>query len=148
MKRMRPCSACWLTGISLLLCAPVQAAAAADNGPPAVFGPAYLVQVIGSLALVLACLFGLLWLMRRMGGVPAGDQQSLRVKSSMRVGSREKILLLEIGDSQLLVGVAPGNVRTLHVLPTDPQAGSGSAASGGDFASFLPAGTTRPEGGA
>ena len=46
------------------------------------------------------------------------------------LGTRERAVLIRIGDRQLLLGVAPGNVRTLHVLET--------AVSGG-FAGVQPA---------
>jgi flagellar protein FliO/FliZ len=32
------------------------------------------------------------------------------------LGTRERAVLLQVGDQQLVVGVAPGRVQTLHVL--------------------------------
>jgi flagellar protein FliO/FliZ len=36
------------------------------------------------------------------------------------VGPRERVVLLQVDDARLVVGVAPGQVRTLHVM--DPAA--------------------------
>ena len=32
------------------------------------------------------------------------------------LGGKERIVLVQVGEQQLLVGVAPGSLRTLHVL--------------------------------
>jgi len=43
----------------------------------------------------------------------------IRVIESMPVGIKEKVMLLEVGGTQLLVGASPtGGLRTLHVLDT------------------------------
>ena len=34
----------------------------------------------------------------------------------MPLGMREKIMVIEIGEVNIVVGVAPGQIRTLHVL--------------------------------
>ena len=34
----------------------------------------------------------------------------------MSLGMREKILVIEVGGENIVVGVAPGQIRTLHVL--------------------------------
>jgi flagellar protein FliO/FliZ len=41
----------------------------------------------------------------------------MRIVSSLPVGARERIILLELEDTWLVVGVAPGEIRTLHTLP-------------------------------
>ncbi|MAT95208.1 MAG: flagellar biosynthetic protein FliO [Halioglobus sp.] len=81
-----------------------------------VFNARYLMQVFVSLLFVLACLLGLLYLLKRLHGGTASARQGIQVLASVKVGAREKILLLEAGESQLLVGVAAGSVRTLHVF--------------------------------
>ena len=41
---------------------------------------------------------------------------NMRVLSSVSVGQRERAVLLQVGDQQVLVGVGPGNVRKIHVF--------------------------------
>ena len=41
----------------------------------------------------------------------------LKVISGVAVGQRERIVLVEVNDTWLVVGVAPGQVRTLHSMP-------------------------------
>lgn len=76
----------------------------------------YLLQVAASLVFVLGCLLGVLHLLKRMNGGAMVNRKAIQVLASVKVGTREKVVLLEAGDSQLLVGVAAGSVRTLHVF--------------------------------
>ena len=87
-----------------------------DSAPPEIFDTAYLFQVFGSLLLVFGCLFGLAFLMRKLNGMPMSDRKLIQIVGSAKVGSREKIVLLKAGELELLVGVAAGSVRTLHVF--------------------------------
>jgi len=72
--------------------------------------------VLGSLLLVSAALVGLLLVLRKLNGLSVADHRTIRVLGSAKVGSREKILLVTVADRQLLVGVAPGGIRTLLVF--------------------------------
>ena len=46
-----------------------------------------------------------------------GSSNLLHVISSASVGARERVVVVEIGDSWLVVGVAPGSVNALMTLP-------------------------------
>ncbi|MCK5385550.1 MAG: flagellar biosynthetic protein FliO, partial [Gammaproteobacteria bacterium] len=56
------------------------------------------------------------WFMRRMGSMGGMTAGNLKVLGGISVGQRERIVLVQAGDTQLLVGVAPGEIRTLHVM--------------------------------
>ena len=95
--------------------------AAAQEVAPAVaasslFTSDYLLQVIGSFVLVIVLLFGALLFLRRFNGVGRSLGGKMQVISSIGLGQRERAVLLQVGDQQILVGVAAGNVRTLHVF--------------------------------
>jgi flagellar protein FliO/FliZ len=91
-----------------------------------------LTQVTGALVLVIAGIFVVVWLLRRVSRLPSGGNGGLRVVGGLALGTRERILLVDVGEQQLLLGVTPGQLRTLHVLdkPLTPPAGvSGSPMS-------------------
>jgi flagellar protein FliO/FliZ len=69
------------------------------------------------LALVLALIFGAGWVMRRLAPARAGGHGPLRVIGTQALGTRERIVLVEVGDQWLVVGVAPGSVQGLATLP-------------------------------
>lgn len=98
-----------------------------------------LIQLTLGMAAVLAVIVGVAWLMKRSGRFQMGAGGGLRVLGGLSMGTRERVVLLQVGDTQLLVGVAPGRVQTLHVLDT-PLATAGAetpAAAGAGFAGQL-----------
>lgn len=120
-------------------------AAVSEKASPEIFDTAYLLQVFGSLLLVFACLFGLVFLLKKLNGVPTGSRRAIQVLGSAKVGSREKILLLRAGEQHLLVGVAAGNVRTLHVFDGPVEGLVADRTTGVEFSSLL--GSSLPSGG-
>jgi flagellar protein FliO/FliZ len=75
-----------------------------------------LLQSIGSLLLVLAILlvmvFAARWFMQRR---PQGGRR-LRFVEAMALGSRDKLLLVEVDGKSLLLGVTAQNIRLLADL--------------------------------
>lgn len=112
-------------------------AVTAQAAPDAVGqSPGHLLRLVVGLALVLAAVAGLAWVLRRVGGVGGGRNGLVRVIGSAPVGQRERVVLVEVGSEQVVVGVAPGSVRPLHVLaePVEhrqaepgPEGGNGPA---------------------
>ena len=73
-------------------------------------------SVFLSLILVVLVIFFLAWAMRRMGAGGFRSNSVLKIIGGVSMGSRERIVLVQVGEQQLLLGVAPGRVQTLHVL--------------------------------
>ncbi|WP_410344976.1 flagellar biosynthetic protein FliO [Thioalkalivibrio sp.] len=118
------------------LCLPGAALAEADaTGWPIANGNAmsgsYLVQLLAGLLIVIAAIVVLAFLMRRMPGMQSRLGGDFRVLGGISLGSRERMLLVQVGDTQLLVGVAPGRVQTLHVLDEPLRTEPGRAAAVG-----------------
>ena len=96
---------------------------------------AALRMVVG-LAVVLALLGATAWVSRRFrvgGGLRGG---LIEVISGLSLGARERVVLLRVGTDQVLVGVSPSGMRTLHVLRQtgpEPQVQKPSQ----DFASYM-----------
>jgi flagellar protein FliO/FliZ len=98
--------------LSCLLLAP--AVRAAEGAPD--LGSSALQMVFG-LVLVLALLLGALWLLKRISQPRGAAAGLLRVVAGVAVGSRERVVILELGNSWLVLGVAPGQVTTLAEIP-------------------------------
>ena len=88
-----------------------------------------------ALLLVVGLILALAWLARRMPGIGAGaSNPALRVVGSLALGPRERLVVVEVGQTQLLLGVGNGGTRTLHTLEAPlPEA----AASTSPFAQVL-----------
>ncbi|QTO48592.1 flagellar biosynthetic protein FliO [Burkholderia latens] len=80
-------------------------------------GVGAVLQTLVGLAVVIGLVFGCAWLARRFGFQPARRGGPLKVVSSVGLGAKESATIVEIGDTWLVLGVAPGNVRLLHSLP-------------------------------
>jgi len=83
---------------------------------PDVMGFGNIVQIVVGLFFVLMMIMGAAWLMKRYGGLGGVSNSDLKVVAGISVGQREKIVVVQAGDVQVLVGISPGNIRTLHVL--------------------------------
>ncbi len=97
-------------------------------------GIASLGQVTLALGLVLALIFVAAWLMRRLRGFGKAGTGTLDIIADLPVGQKERAVLIRVGTQQVLIGVAPGRVTTLHVLTepvstTPPASGSSTIAS-------------------
>jgi flagellar protein FliO/FliZ len=96
-------------------------------------------QVTLALCIVLGAIFLCAWLARRMRNISSGRVGALNVVAEVRLGPKERAVLLQVGATQLLVGVAPGQINALHVLaePLAPQAPAAPAFEGVSFKSLL-----------
>ncbi|MBI3525159.1 MAG: flagellar biosynthetic protein FliO [Betaproteobacteria bacterium] len=95
-------------------------------------------QVVISLVLVVLLLIGSLSLLKRLSAPRGGAAGILRVIAGAAVGTRERVVLVEVGDTWLVLGVAPGSVTPLHQLPRQAQALAGDASMPGkDFTGWL-----------
>ena len=75
-----------------------------------------VLQLLFGLLLVVGLIFVLAWLMRRVQrGVP-GNTQVIELIGSRAIGPRDRLVLVQVGDEQILLGVTPGRITPLHVL--------------------------------
>ena len=72
-------------------------------------------QMLFGLAIVLGILAACVWLLKRFSS-PVRANGLLRVLGVTAVGPREKVMLVEVGEKVLMLGVTPNNVQTLHVF--------------------------------
>lgn len=76
----------------------------------------YLGQLALSLGFVLVMIFIAAWLLRRFSQLPGMKGQHIRILSAMAVGRQEKLLLVQVGKEQMLIGVTPNKITLLQTL--------------------------------
>lgn len=97
--------------------------------------PASLGEVALALALVVAAIVILAWVLRRVQrGIAAAGSSRLRVVASLALGPRERLVVVDAAGTQLLLGVTPAGISRLHEL-SDPLVVA--APSPNDFAQRL-----------
>ncbi|WP_426577035.1 flagellar biosynthetic protein FliO [Xenorhabdus stockiae] len=108
-----------------------QSGAASDAAPigtavthvPPLSAGQTLMQVSSALGGILLLIFFITWLIRRLGLAPAKNKNHrlLNVKASCSLGAKERIVVVEIEDSWLVLGVTPQQITMLHQLPVPPD---------------------------
>lgn len=111
---------------------------AAEIGSSVTQPSEYFGQIILSLVLVLLIVFIAAWLLRRYGRFPGVAEGNLKVLGALSVGQRERILLLQVGKDQVLVGVTSSKITRLHQLdePVDMSATEGANSNAGMAGAF------------
>lgn len=77
-----------------------------------------LIQTSLGLLVILGLIAVAAWLAKRFGNFKIGAQGQMKVIGGLSLGARERVVLLEVGGEQLLLGVAPGRIQTLHKMET------------------------------
>ncbi|AXR05750.1 flagellar biosynthetic protein FliO [Salinimonas sediminis] len=110
--------------LPLFLCATARA-----QSTQSITNPGSVLSIFLSLLLVVAIIFALAYIMRRFNVTHAGSGQ-MKVVASMVAGSKERIMVIQVGDEQHLIGVTSHNISHLSKLET-PLAVKGPGESGG-----------------
>ena len=73
-------------------------------------------KLLFGLVAVVFVFFASVWIMRRVGNFQAMNNAGLSVLGGVSVGPRERVVLIQVGDEQIVVGVAQGRVDKIHVM--------------------------------
>ena len=99
-------------------------------------GAGGLASVTLALLVVLAAIFAVAWLARRVRGVGNRVGNAIDVLADIPLGPKERAVLLKVGTEQVLIGVAPGRVSPLHVLREPVEVTKATTATSPAAASF------------
>lgn len=111
-----------MAGLLAANCPPVVQAAEKSHGfSPAglsgeVMGSGFLAQSATGLLIVLVSVVVVTWMIKRFGRLQSSAKGTLQIIDGMALSTRERIVLVQVGDTQVLLGVAPGRVEAVHVL--------------------------------
>lgn len=90
-------------------------------GPDPVTPSAGLLQIATALMLVVALVLAAAWVMRRLGPLNAGNKIHLKIIGGISVGNREKIMVVEVADQWLILGVTANSINNLGSLPKQEE---------------------------
>jgi flagellar protein FliO/FliZ len=88
-------------------------------------GVGAVLQTLLGLVIVIAFVFGCAWLARKFGLQGSKRTGLVKVVGGASLGNKERVAVVEIGDTWLVVGAGPGNVRLLHTMPAGSADASG-----------------------
>lgn len=78
-----------------------------------------LLRMTLGLLLVLAVFAGLAWVVKRMMPKISGNASLIEVKGGVSIGSRERVVVVQVADRLIVVGVAPGHITALANLDAE-----------------------------
>lgn len=85
----------------------------AVSGNPADAGVNDLLQVIVSFSAVIGLLMFMLWGIKRWQPNLASNRSGLSVKAALSLGGRDRLVVVQAGEREILLGVSPGNITLL-----------------------------------
>ncbi len=125
------------TFIPVVLALASSAVVAEQAAVPGVSGASFLQGLFG-LIFVIGLLVFAAWMMRRLSASGAlGNTNGLRVVAGLSLGPRERILLIEVGDTWVVVGVTASQMRTLHTMAKGELPPAAVSSETGSFAGWL-----------
>lgn len=97
-----------------------------------------LLQVSGALLGIIAFILIAAWLAKRFGvaGKTAGTR-GLKVSASTTLGPRERVVIVDVEDARLVLGVTASTINVLHKLPPAPVTVDERAQAPADFQSVM-----------
>lgn len=112
----------WLLSLSsAVISLPVYAAEQADTARTLSESPVSaisLLQTLLGLVLVLGCIVLVAWLLKRSNSFHTAASGQLKIIAGLPLGTRERAVLVQVGDKQLLLGVTTQKISLLHTLDT------------------------------
>ncbi|WP_250452603.1 flagellar biosynthetic protein FliO [Caballeronia sp. ATUFL_M2_KS44] len=76
-----------------------------------------VLQTLFGLVIVIGFVFGCAWLARKFGFQGGKRSGLVKVVGGASLGNKERVAVVEVGDTWLVLGAGPGNVRLLHTMP-------------------------------
>ncbi|MFC3907987.1 flagellar biosynthetic protein FliO [Legionella dresdenensis] len=98
-----------------------------------------LIRVTTGLLFVLAVIVFLSWLLKKLNKAGIGVSKGFTVVACLSLGTREKVMLVKAGPRYLLLGVASGNIATLHDFGDVLPEGFADSQNNAGFADFFKA---------
>ena len=96
-----------------------------------------LAQMVFGLLLVVGLIFFLAWVLRRMQSTAVTGGQVIEIVGSRAIGPRDRLLLVQVGKEQILIGHTPGSIEALHVLAEPVEVPAGARQATPEFAQRL-----------
>lgn len=92
--------------------------------PPAAVHPdSPLISVSATLGGIIVLILLVAWVAKRFGfaGVSSGSKKKLQIHASVNLGPRERVVVVDVEDARLVLGVTASQITHLHTLPPTPE---------------------------
>ncbi|HTD07168.1 flagellar biosynthetic protein FliO [Undibacterium sp.] len=76
-----------------------------------------LLQIFLGLIAVLALMAVAAWSFKKIGPVTTGNKVPVKIVGGVNVGNRERIMVVEVADQWIVVGITASQINTLSTMP-------------------------------
>lgn len=124
----------------------VFAAESSFDGQRAMLDTGSLLQMMLALGVVVVLIVGLSFAVRKFNMFSVGSSAHIRIVSGLALSNKDRLLLLQIGEEQLLIATSPGRVQKIHEMQAPielAEAGGDKTSSGQKFSGLLQSLTQR-----
>ena len=95
-----------------------------------------LMQVFSGLAIVIFIIFMLSVVLKKLNMVPGSSNKLIKIVSGVSINNKDRILLVQVGDEQILVSACPGHISKLHKMKTPVEVDSDASIENSPSAKF------------
>ena len=104
-----------------------------------------LMQVSGALLGIILLILVAAWVIKRLGFAPkGGSTRGLKVSASTSLGPRERVVIVDVEDARLVLGVTASTINVLHTLPPAPVVPEETPSAPADFQAMMKSLLKRP----
>lgn len=97
-----------------------------------------LMQVSGALLGIIVLILAAAWVIKRLGFAPKGNStRGLKVSASTSLGPRERVVIVDVEDARLVLGVTASQINVLHTLPPAPVVPDEMPSAPADFQAMM-----------
>ncbi|MFT5502544.1 MAG: flagellar protein FliO/FliZ [Gammaproteobacteria bacterium] len=81
----------------------------------------YLLKLTVTLFFIVVMIFGIAWVLKRFNLTQQKGSGMIKVIGGMALGTKDRLMVIEIGEERLLLGLSPGRIEKLHTLNCPPS---------------------------
>lgn len=96
-----------------------------------------LPEVFLALLVTIGLILALAWFLKKVNQTRFSLQKNMQVKSVLPLSSKERLMVVQVGQEQLLIGVAPGSVNFLKTLEANIDEDTEEELFSSVFSTFL-----------
>lgn len=105
-----------LTSLTMLIANNVALAQATVSPKAPALPNTNLLSLFLTLAFVIVLILAAAFIFRKLNHLQFKRNNVLQLVTGLSLGTRERVVLIQAGEKQILVGIAPGRLQTLHVF--------------------------------
>jgi len=110
-----------------------------EPGPTSIIGTESITQMIWALLVVVLIIVGLSYVLRKLNMVQGNVTGAMKIIGGLALNSKDRLLLVQIGEEQILISASPGRISKVHQLskPLELKLQQPSDDSGSKFSTLL-----------